>query len=93
MEQVKPEKKSGENSYVADKVLFKACKSGRIYSVSGIDLEKVYSATDVEAGKPVYVEIEGYYTIRPSIEDRMFDATLIQTGAIKFDKLCACQPD
>ncbi|MFV9997664.1 MAG: copper resistance protein NlpE N-terminal domain-containing protein [Arsenophonus endosymbiont of Dermacentor nuttalli] len=93
LEQVKPEKKSGEYSYIADTALFKECKSGRTYSVSGIDLEKGYSATGVEAGRPVYVEIEGYYTIRPSMEDGMFDTTLIQTGSIKFDKLCACQPD
>lgn len=90
LEQVKPDKKSGEYSYIADAALFKECKSGRTYSVSNIDLEKGYLATGIEAGKPVYVEVEGYYTIRPSMEDGLFDATLIQTGEIKFDKLRTC---
>lgn len=91
LEQVKLEKKSGEYRYTADAALFKEFKSGRTYSVSSIDLEKGYRATSIEAGKPVYVEVEGYYTIRPSMEDGLFDATLLQTGAIKFDKLRACQ--
>lgn len=91
LEQVTPDKKSGEYRYIADAALFKECKTGRTYSVSGINLEKQYHATGLDAGKPVYVEVEGYYTIRPSMEDGLFDATLIQTGTIKFDKLRACQ--
>ncbi|WP_342357580.1 envelope stress response activation lipoprotein NlpE [Arsenophonus nasoniae] len=91
LEQVKPDIKSGEYRYIADAALFKECKTGRTYSVSGIDLENQYRATGIEAGKPVYVEVEGYYTIRPSMEDGLFDATLIQTGTIKFDKLRTCQ--
>lgn len=90
LEQVTPDKKSGEYRYIADAALFKECKTGRTYSVNGIDLENQYRATGVEAGKPVYVEVEGYYTIRPSMEDGLFDTTLIQTGTIKFDKLRAC---
>lgn len=58
--------------------------------MSNIDLEKGYLATGIEADKPVYVEVEGYYTIRPSMEDGLFAATLIQTGEIKFDKLHTC---
>ncbi|CAA2929667.1 hypothetical protein [Arsenophonus endosymbiont of Bemisia tabaci] len=40
LEQVKPDKKSREYSYIADAALFKECKSGHIYSLSNIDLEK-----------------------------------------------------
>ncbi|MFS1537619.1 MAG: hypothetical protein ACL7BU_01790 [Candidatus Phlomobacter fragariae] len=74
---------------MADVVLFKECQSGCTYSVNGIDLEKGYHATGIEAGK--LVEVEGYYTISPSMKDGLFDARLIQTGAIKFDKLRSCQ--
>ncbi|MEX6398067.1 hypothetical protein AB6E88_13745 [Providencia hangzhouensis] len=49
-------------------------------------MEKAYGETGVDGGTPVYAEIEGYYTIRPSMEDGQFDSALVPTGAIKFDK-------
>ncbi|AOM42351.1 envelope stress response activation lipoprotein NlpE [Xenorhabdus hominickii] len=89
---VTPKKLSGEYSYIADSALFTDCRTGRTYDASeNIDLERGYSATGVEGGTPVYVDVEGYYTLRPSMEDGLFDDALVQTGKIRFDKSVSCQ--
>ncbi|PHM71655.1 envelope stress response activation lipoprotein NlpE [Xenorhabdus sp. KJ12.1] len=89
---VTPQKLSGEYIYFADSATFTECRTGKRYDASeNIDLERGYSATGVEGGKPVYVEVEGYYTLRPSMEDGLFDNALIQTGKIHFDKSSSCQ--
>ncbi|WP_321158103.1 envelope stress response activation lipoprotein NlpE, partial [Providencia stuartii] len=86
LNQVTASKKVGEYRYLADAATFTECKTGRTYTASGLDLEKGYSATGVTGGTPVYAEIEGYYTVRPSMEDGQFDPALVQTGHIMFDK-------
>ncbi len=91
LEQVKPSKKIGEYRYMADAAVFKECGSGRQYTASGIELEKGYSESGVEGGTPVYVEVEGYYSVRPSMEDGQFDSALVQTGKVKFDKSASCK--
>nr|WP_086956572.1 envelope stress response activation lipoprotein NlpE [Xenorhabdus innexi] len=89
---VTPKKVAGEYIYFADTATFTECRTGKRYDASeNIDLERGYSATGVEGGDPVYVEVEGYYTLRPSMEDGLFDNALIQTGKIHFDKLSSCQ--
>ncbi|WP_337167590.1 envelope stress response activation lipoprotein NlpE [Xenorhabdus bovienii] len=89
---VTPKKMAGEYSYIADSATFTECRTGKHYDASeNIDLERGYSATGVEGGEPVYVEVEGYYSLRPSMEDGMFDHALIQTGKIHFDKSASCQ--
>ncbi|MBI6548962.1 envelope stress response activation lipoprotein NlpE [Xenorhabdus lircayensis] len=88
---VTPNNLVGEYSYFADSALFTECRTGKRYDASeNIDLERGYSATGVEGGTPVYVEVEGYYTLRPSMEDGLFDNALIQTGKIRFDKATSC---
>ncbi|OHT24415.1 envelope stress response activation lipoprotein NlpE [Providencia stuartii] len=91
LNQVTSTKKVGEYRYLADAATFTECKTGRTYSASGLELEKGYSATGVTGGTPVYAEIEGYYTIRPSMEDGQFDPALVQTGQIMFDKSRSCK--
>ncbi|MDC9594946.1 envelope stress response activation lipoprotein NlpE [Xenorhabdus sp. IM139775] len=91
LDKIKPKKLAGEYSYFADSALFTECGSGKRYDAAeNIDLERGYSATGVEGGTPVYVEIEGYYTLRPSMEDGLFDNAVIQTGKIRFDKTSSC---
>lgn len=91
LDKVKPKKLAGEYSYFADSALFTECGIGRRYDAAeNIDLERGYSATGVEGGTPVYVEIEGYYTVRPSMEDGLFDNAVVQTGKIRFDKASSC---
>ncbi|MDX8001158.1 envelope stress response activation lipoprotein NlpE [Xenorhabdus sp. Reich] len=88
---VTSKKLAGEYSYFADSALFTECRTGKRYDAAeNIDLERGYSATGVEGGTPVYVEIEGYYTLRPSMEDGLFDNAVIQTGKIRFDKADSC---
>nr|WP_092517752.1 envelope stress response activation lipoprotein NlpE [Xenorhabdus japonica] len=91
LDKVTPKKLAGEYSYFADSALFTECDTGRRYDASeNIDLERGYSAMGVEGGTPVYVEVEGYYTLRPSMEDGLFDNAVIQTGKIRFDKTSSC---
>ncbi|CAM3829696.1 copper homeostasis/adhesion lipoprotein NlpE [Xenorhabdus thuongxuanensis] len=91
LDKVKPKKLAGEYSYFADSALFTECGTGKRYDAAeNIDLERGYSAMGVEGGTPVYVEIEGYYTVRPSMEDGLFDNAVIQTGKIRFDKASSC---
>ncbi|OKP03511.1 envelope stress response activation lipoprotein NlpE [Xenorhabdus eapokensis] len=91
LDKVKPKKLAGEYSYFADSALFTECGTGRRYDAAeNIDLERGYSAVGVEGGTPVYVEIEGYYTVRPSMEDGLFDYAVVQTGKIHFDKTSSC---
>ncbi|PHM73186.1 envelope stress response activation lipoprotein NlpE [Xenorhabdus kozodoii] len=92
LDRVKPKKLAGEYSYFADSALFTECGTGKRYDAAeNIDLERGYHATGVEGGTPVYVEIEGYYTLRPSMEDGLFDKAVIQTGKIHFDKTVSCR--
>lgn len=91
LKQVTPSKKMGEYRYLADAATFTECKTGHTYIASGVELEKGYSATGVTGGTPVYAEIEGYYTIRPSMEDGQFDPALVQTGDIMFNKSSSCK--
>ncbi|GAB1439815.1 envelope stress response activation lipoprotein NlpE [Providencia sp.] len=91
LDRVKPSKKSGLYRYMADAAVFTECESGRQYAASGIELEKAYSETGVDGGTPVYVEVEGYYSVRPSMEDGQFDPALVQTGKINFDKAASCK--
>lgn len=91
LERVKPSKKAGQYRYMADAAVFTECESGRQYTASGLELEKAYSKTGVDGGTPVYVEVEGYYTVRPSMEDGQFDSALVQTGKINFDKTASCK--
>ncbi|WFQ78402.1 envelope stress response activation lipoprotein NlpE [Xenorhabdus sp. SF857] len=87
----KPKKLAGEYSYFADSAFFTECGTGKRYDAAeNIDLERGYSAMGVEGGTPVYVEIEGYYTVRPSMEDGLFDNAVVQTGKIRFDKASSC---
>ncbi|CDL82174.1 envelope stress response activation lipoprotein NlpE [Xenorhabdus szentirmaii] len=91
LKKVTPKKLAGEYSYFADSALFTDCQTGKRYDASeNIDLERGYSAAGVEAGTPVYVELEGYYTLRPSMEDGLFDNSVIQTGNVHFDKAVSC---
>ncbi|WP_416776741.1 envelope stress response activation lipoprotein NlpE [Xenorhabdus budapestensis] len=89
---VTPKKLAGEYRYFADSAIFTECHSRKFYDASeNIELERGYSAMGAEGGEPVYVEVEGYYTLRPSMEDGLFDNALIQTGKIRFDKSSSCQ--
>ncbi|WP_339353452.1 envelope stress response activation lipoprotein NlpE [Xenorhabdus sp. Sc-CR9] len=91
LEKVIPKKLVGEYSYFADSAIFTECRTGKLYDASeNIDLERGYSKARIEAGIPAYVEIEGYYTLRPSMEDGLFDNAVIQTGKIRFDKKASC---
>lgn len=91
LNRVQPSKKMGQYRYMADAAVFTECETGRQYAASGIELEKAYGETGVDGGTPVYVEVEGYYTVRPSMEDGQFDSALVQTGQIKFDKTASCK--
>ena len=91
LKQVTPSKKRGEYRYMADAAVFTECGSGRKYATSGIELEKAYSDTDVDGGTPVYLEVDGFYSIRPSMEDGQFDSAFIPTGNIQFDKTRSCK--
>ncbi|SPY78611.1 Copper homeostasis protein CutF [Providencia rustigianii] len=88
---VTPSKKIGEYRYMADAAIFTECETGRKYATSGIELERAYGETGVDGGTPVYVEVDGYYTIRPSMEDGQFDSALVPTGKIKFDPSASCK--
>ncbi|MBS9424989.1 envelope stress response activation lipoprotein NlpE [Photorhabdus caribbeanensis] len=91
LQRVKPKKLAGEYSYMADAALFTDCSTGKRYAVTeSLDLEQGYHQVGVEGGTPVYVEVEGYYSVRPSMEDGQFDPALIQTGKIHFDKSKSC---
>ncbi|WP_339373800.1 envelope stress response activation lipoprotein NlpE [Xenorhabdus beddingii] len=88
---VTPKNLVGEYRYFADAALFTECRTGKRYDASeDIDLERGYSATGVEGGTPVYVEMEGYYTLRPSMEDGLFDNAVMRTGKMRFDKAASC---
>ncbi|CCW31620.1 envelope stress response activation lipoprotein NlpE [Xenorhabdus nematophila] len=92
LDKVTSKKLFGEYSYFADSALFTECRTGKRYDASeNIDLERGYGEMGVEGGTLVYVEIEGYYTLRPSMEDGLFDNAVIQTGNIRFDKAASCK--
>ncbi|WP_445495015.1 envelope stress response activation lipoprotein NlpE [Photorhabdus sp. SF281] len=91
LKRVKPEKLMGEYSYIADAASFTDCSTGKHYDVpESLDLEQAYHQVGVEGGTPVYVEVEGYYSVSPSMEDGQFNSALVQTGKIHFDKSKSC---
>ncbi|HCH50768.1 MAG TPA: copper homeostasis/adhesion lipoprotein NlpE [Proteus sp.] len=87
---VQPQKLSGEFTYLADAGTFKDCQSGRVYAAQGLTLETGYFSTGVEGGTPVYLEVDGYYSIRPSMEDGRFDPALVVTGETRFNRHGSC---
>ncbi|EMC9359376.1 TPA: envelope stress response activation lipoprotein NlpE [Proteus mirabilis] len=88
---VQPKQLAGEFTYFADAGTFKDCQSGRVYAADGLVLEKGYFATGVDGGTPVYLEVRGYYSIRPSMEDGQYDRALVVTdNKPRFDRHGSC---
>lgn len=83
---VTPDQKIGEYTYLADAPIFVESSSNRQYFAPGEELEVAYLATAIEAGTPVYVEVIGYYSLAPSMEEAQFTPVLIQTGTINFEQ-------
>lgn len=89
---VEPKMLAGEFTYFADAGTFKDCQSGRVYAADGLALEKGYQATGVEGGVPVYLEVTGYYSIRPSMEDGQYNSALVVTAdKLHFDRNNTCE--
>lgn len=83
---VTPSQKTGQYIYYADAPIFIDDTTNQQYFAPGIALETAYLASEVEAGTPVYAEIEGYYSLAPSMEEGQFTPVLIQTGNINFQE-------
>lgn len=83
---VTPDQKVGEYIYYADAPIFIESSTNRQYFAPGEELEVAYLATAVEAGTPVYVEVIGYYSLSPSMEEAQFTPVLIQTGTINLEQ-------
>ena len=76
---VQPKQLAGEFTYFADAGTFKDCQSGRVYAANGIELEKKAISQPVLMVNTIYLEINGYYSIRPSMEDGKYDRALVVT--------------
>ena len=72
---------AGMFTYMADAAIFEDCRNKKVYPVSMegayIELERAYSNSGIEAGKPLLVQVEGRLLERPAMEGNRNEVKLI----------------
>jgi len=84
--------------YMADAALFRDCRNNRVYPVAMegqyIELERAYLNSGIEAGKEVYVKLEGRYLERPSMEGNNNINLIVDIfKELSVDKSCSPEVD
>ncbi|EKN5091519.1 copper homeostasis/adhesion lipoprotein NlpE [Yersinia enterocolitica] len=83
---------SGMYKYFADAAVFTDCVTGKTFPVeNNIALEKGYLKARKNVGEPVFLTLNGYFDIRPSMEEGQSDKTLIPADDIQFNANKNCE--
>lgn len=83
----------GLYTYFADAAVFKDCATGKTFPVvNNIALEKGYMREQKAPGEPVFLMINGHFSIQPSMEEGLMQKALVPEpgGKIIFDNTKNC---
>jgi len=84
---------TGLYTYLADAAVFKDCATGKIFPVvNNIALEKGYLQARSAPGEPVFLMLNGYFSMQPSMEEGLMQKALVPEpeGKIIFDNSKSC---
>ncbi|MFI8417517.1 envelope stress response activation lipoprotein NlpE [Serratia sp. NPDC078593] len=81
----------GSYTYMADAAVFKDCATGKTFPVDNtIELERGYAKAGAQGGEPVFLMLNGHFSVQPSMEEGMMEKALVPDGNIRFDKNKSC---
>jgi copper homeostasis protein (lipoprotein) len=81
----------GSYSYMADAAVFKDCATGKTFPVANnLALEQGYAKAGAEGGEPVFLMLNGHFSVQPSMEEGLVEKALVPDGQIRFDKNQNC---
>ncbi|WON75964.1 envelope stress response activation lipoprotein NlpE [Serratia sp. UGAL515B_01] len=84
---------TGLYTYMADAAVFQDCATGRTFPVvNNIALEKGYLQARVAPGEPVFLMLNGHFSVQPSMEEGLMQKALVPEpeGKIVFDRNKDC---
>lgn len=88
-----PQPLTGLYTYLADAAVFKDCATGKTFPVvNNIALEKGYLQARSALGEPVFLMLNGYFSMQPSMEQGLMQKALVPEpkGKIVFDNSQSC---
>ncbi|MGB8667610.1 MAG: envelope stress response activation lipoprotein NlpE [Serratia inhibens] len=81
----------GSYTYMADAAVFKDCATGKTFPVDNtIALEQGYAKAYTTPGEPVFLTLNGHFSVQPSMEEGQTERALVPDGKIVFDKNKNC---
>lgn len=84
---------TGLYTYMADAAVFKDCATGKTFPVTNnIALEQGYLKAQRAPGEPVFLMLNGHFSVQPSMEEGQMQKALIPEpgGKITFDSSKSC---
>ncbi|TQI81885.1 copper homeostasis protein (lipoprotein) [Serratia fonticola] len=84
---------TGLYTYMADAAVFQDCATGKTFPVANnIALEQGYMQARRAPGEPVFLMLNGHFSVQPSMEDGRTEKALVPEpgGSIKFDNTKGC---
>ncbi len=86
-----PRPLTGMYRYMADAAVFEDCATGKRFPVRNtIALEQAYAAVRPGPGEPVFLMLEGHFSMQPSMEEGQVQKTLIVDANARFDAQQRC---
>ncbi|MDW5501902.1 envelope stress response activation lipoprotein NlpE [Pseudomonas lundensis] len=81
----------GSYTYMADAAVFKDCATGKTFPVDNtIALERGYAKAYITPGEPVFLTLNGHFSVQPSMEEGLTEKALVPDGKIAFDRSKNC---
>lgn len=84
---------SGLYTYLADAAVFKDCATGKTFPVvNNIALEQGYLQARKAPGEPVFLMLNGHFSVQPSMEEGLMQKALVPEpdGKVTFDSSKDC---
>ncbi len=84
---------TGLYTYMADAAVFQDCATGKTFPVANnIALEQGYMQARRAPGEPVFLMLNGHFSVQPSMEEGRMEKALIPEpgGSIRFDNTKNC---
>jgi copper homeostasis protein (lipoprotein) len=81
----------GSYTYMADAAVFKDCATGKTFPVDNtIALEQGYAKAYKTPGEPVFLTLNGHFSVQPSMEEGLTEKALVPDGKLVFDRSKNC---
>ena len=81
----------GSYTYMADAAVFKDCATGKTFPVDNtIALEQGSAKAYKTPGEPVFLTLNGHFSVQPSMEEGQTEKALVPDGKLVFDRSKNC---